>query len=239
MVIYFSLFFGASIGAVALMFCLPFVLRKIEQYKLRKYCSKFGILVLTYDDGPGQRLTRQLLKIFDDEHVSATFFFLGMRAATHPDVVWQAKEAGHEIGFHGHDHINYWKVLPKRPLRDLRIGYQTLSSAMKKKAIFRPPYGKLTLIQWLELKRKKIKIGWWTFVSGDTYNKLQPIDHVVNTVGKNNGGVILLHDFDRDAHHVEYEKYVLELTKKLIGLAKRNELKIKKLGELIDEFNMR
>ena len=160
-----------------------------------------------------------------------------MRAATHPDVVRQAQQAGHEIGFHGQTHINYWKVSPEKALKDIRLGYQTLSNAIKEKPIFRPPYGKLTLLTLLELKRQKIKIGWWTFVSGDTYNKLQPIDHILNTIIKNNGGVILLHDFDRHDDSKEYEKYVLELTQKLIGAAKQHKWKIKKLGELINQLH--
>jgi peptidoglycan/xylan/chitin deacetylase (PgdA/CDA1 family) len=212
------------------------VLRKIEEKHLRYYCRQHGILVLTYDDGPGQRLTPQLLNIFKKDCVKATFFILGMRANQHPEILEQIKEAGHEIGFHGQNHINYWKVSPWKALRGFRIAHRTLAPAMRRNGIFRPPYGKLTVIQWFEIKRQKIQLGWWTFVSGDTYNKLQPIEHVVNAIEKNNGGVILLHDFDRDVRHVEYEKYVLELTQKLIKLANQNGLKIKKLGELVDEF---
>ncbi len=213
------------------------MLRKIEQYQLQKYCSKYGILVLTYDDGPGTRMTRQLLNIFDKENIKATFFFLGRRAVKYPDLVNQAKSDGHEIGYHGQDHLNYWKVLPTRASRDMRVGYQTLSTAMEGRGIFRPPYGKITLIQWLELKYKKIQIGWWTFVSGDTYGELQSIEEITCAIRANHGGVILLHDFDRDDDHIAYEKYVLELTRKLIYIAQQDKLKIMKFGDLLDKFH--
>ena len=237
MVINLFLFFLVSLCIISLLYLLPFVLRLTEQYKLQKYCSKAGILALTYDDGPGQRLTNRLLEIFDKEHVKVTFFFLGMRAEKNPGIVHQAKEMGHEIGFHGHNHINYWKISPKKSLIDIKKGYETLSQELTEKVIFRPPFGKLPLIPLLLLKLKRIRIGWWTYVSGDTFNKFRSIDKIVAEVSKKKGGVVLLHDHDRINHNVHPEPFVLELTQRLILMAKQNNLKIKKLGDVIEEMD--
>ena len=231
------IFLFAILAIAFLNFIFPFVLRLIGQYKLQKYCSKSGILVLSYDDGPGPKLTRRLLKILEDEGVSATFFFVGMRASQHLDIVRQTMDAGHEIGLHGQNHINYWKISPKQALNDIKSGYKTLSKVMPSRIIFRPPFGKLPLIPLLELKRQGIKIGWWTYVSGDTFNKFRSIDEIVNEVSKNKGGVVLLHDHDRVNNGAHPEPFVLELTQRLILMAKQKKFTIKKLGDVIEEMD--
>lgn len=225
----------ASISAATfLAYYFPFFLKKIAQYQLQKYCSNHGILVLTYDDGPGSRLTGKLLKVLKDANVNATFFFLGIKAANHHEIIYKAMRAGHEIGCHGQEHINYWKVSPKKALGDIQKGYQSLSFAIKNGSIFRPPYGKLTLFAWLALKRHKRPIGWWTYVSGDTYIPMKPISDLLKNMEEKNGGVVLLHDFDRSSeNYLISEKFVINSTKKLIELANKKQWKIMKLGEVM------
>lgn len=233
MAFYFIFFFTITIAVSIIIFYLPYVLRVLEQYRLKNYCKKLGILVLTYDDGPGHRLTDQLLNIFIDENVNVTFFFVGKRAGKHPEIVYRAMNDGHEIGFHGYDHINYWKVSCDKALSDIGMGYQSLSFAMKNKPIFRPPFGKLTLLSWMKLKNMKIKIGYWTYASRDTYNHHKSIDNIIKDINDDNGGVILLHDYDRTNDYIYNEIFVIDLTIKLIQLAKQNQWRILKLGDLI------
>jgi hypothetical protein len=73
----------------------------------------------------------------------------------------------------------------------------------------------------------------------DTKKNLNSINDVIRIIEKKNGGVILLHDFNRRPENVIAEKYVLELTRKLIKVAKEKEWKIKKIGDLMNEIGIR
>src|SRR3954466_7881907 len=65
-------------------------------------------VALTFDDGPDVHLTPKLLSILEAKRVNATFFVVGNRAATWPDLVLRAHNDGDEIGNHSWDHA----VLP-------------------------------------------------------------------------------------------------------------------------------
>ena len=63
------------------------------------------IAYLTFDDGPSQNVTPQILDILKSEEVKATFFVLGSRAELYPELVKQEYEEGHYIANHGYSHV--------------------------------------------------------------------------------------------------------------------------------------
>lgn len=67
------------------------------------------IAYLTFDDGPSSNITPQILQTLKDENIKATFFVLGSRVETNPELVKQEYEAGHYIANHGYSH-DYNKV---------------------------------------------------------------------------------------------------------------------------------
>ncbi len=46
-----------------------------------------------------------ILQILDDHRARATFFFLGWIVERHPDLVHKIMNRGHEIGYHGYNHV--------------------------------------------------------------------------------------------------------------------------------------
>ena len=66
--------------------------------------SEEKIAYLTFDDGPSQNITPQILDILEKEGIKATFFVLGSRAELYPELVRRAYEAGHYIANHGYSH---------------------------------------------------------------------------------------------------------------------------------------
>ncbi len=62
------------------------------------------VVALTFDDGPNEPYTGQLLDILDRENVKATFFVVGRNVQRHPAVVKRAAAAGHTIGNHSLSH---------------------------------------------------------------------------------------------------------------------------------------
>jgi polysaccharide deacetylase family protein (PEP-CTERM system associated) len=78
---------------------------------------------------PGPALTRQtnaLLALFDELHVRATFFVLGMAARAHPHLLGPIIKAGHEIACHGDAHVAVHTQTPEQFAGDLRAARATI-----------------------------------------------------------------------------------------------------------------
>jgi polysaccharide deacetylase family protein (PEP-CTERM system associated) len=65
---------------------------------------------------PSENVFRQvvrLLQVLDQHQTKATFFVLGTLAESHPGIVKQVAEQGHEIASHGYSHLPIFKLSPK------------------------------------------------------------------------------------------------------------------------------
>lgn len=67
------------------------------------------VAYLTFDDGPSESVTPQILEILKSEDVKATFFVLGSRVELYPDLLKREYEEGHYIANHGYSH-NYSSI---------------------------------------------------------------------------------------------------------------------------------
>ena len=61
-------------------------------------------VALTFDDGPNDAATPELLEVLAKHGVSATFFMIGNFARQRPEIVRQVAAAGHLIGNHTMSH---------------------------------------------------------------------------------------------------------------------------------------
>lgn len=64
------------------------------------------IAYLTFDDGPDNQHTKDVLNVLQQENVKGTFFVLGKRVEHHPELVKRIVEEGHALGNHSYNH-NY------------------------------------------------------------------------------------------------------------------------------------
>lgn len=123
--------------------------------------TKEKLLCLTFDDGPDPDSTPKILEIINRYHINALFFCNGRSAEKYPDLIKQIKEEGHLVGNHGYSHLNGWNTSLKRYIADIENADSFTSSDL-----FRPPYGRLRLIQYLKLRRK-YKIVFWDIMPYD------------------------------------------------------------------------
>lgn len=75
--------------------------------KETKYVKKFEndkICYLTFDDGPTQNITPQILEILKEYDVKVTFFVIGKLAERNPELIKRANEEGHYIANHTYSH---------------------------------------------------------------------------------------------------------------------------------------
>ena len=61
-------------------------------------------VALTYDDGPNDRCTEQLLEVLDRYNVKANFFMIGRFVRQRPDLARKVHAAGHLVGNHTMTH---------------------------------------------------------------------------------------------------------------------------------------
>ena len=197
-------------------------------------CAERRALCLTFDDGPGPGLTPRLLEVLASLGVRATFFLLGSRAGAHPEVVGAVAAAGHELASHTHEHRNAWKTSPWAAVADVRRGYESLSRWIAPNAMFRPPYGKLTPWTAREVARRGARVGWWTIDSGDTWRQPPAPSAVAEAVETAGGGVVLLHDFDRETPDAnERAEHVIAVVRQCVEAARRMGLSVEPLGALL------
>jgi peptidoglycan/xylan/chitin deacetylase (PgdA/CDA1 family) len=57
-------------------------------------------LAITIDDGPHPQITPAYLEVLARHEAKATFFVIGERAATHPELLARIRREGHELGNH-------------------------------------------------------------------------------------------------------------------------------------------
>jgi peptidoglycan-N-acetylglucosamine deacetylase len=101
-----------------------------------------GELALTFDDGPNATWTPRLLEILSRHDVLATFFLLGDRAASQPELVRDMAAAGHVIGNHSWSHPNLARTSAARVREELQRTSDTLEQMIGAPVrFFRPPFG--------------------------------------------------------------------------------------------------
>ena len=178
-----------------------------------------GRLAITFDDGPSPGLTNQILDLLQEFEARATFFLIGETAEANPAVVQRIAAEGHTVGWHSKTHLNQWKVNPIRAWRDSIRLPEILKAGPTIATVYRPPYGKMNLLTVLATRLLKIPISTWTLPSGDTYTPLPTTASVVAEIDEFGGGVVLMHDMDRNdpARPI----FVLETTRQLIQLARQ------------------
>jgi peptidoglycan/xylan/chitin deacetylase (PgdA/CDA1 family) len=218
------------VSAAMLVYGLPMLIKARQVRDLRRRSA--GRLVLTYDDGPGKTLTDALLAILDDAGARATFFLVGGTAEADPERARAVVDAGHETGCHSEAHLHAWRTPPWRSLADARQGFRSLSRWLGAGAMYRPPYGKVTLPTVVALARRGSRLAWWTHDSGDTHLHLPDPGRVVAQVEADGGGVVLLHDFEREVDRDERHAFVLEVTRRLLEMAERRGLRVVTMGDL-------
>ena len=76
------------------------------------------------------RNTDRLLELFEDAHVSATFFVLGWVADRYPGLLRRVVGAGHEVASHGYEHRVLHSMTPEEFRSDLRRARVALEQAV-------------------------------------------------------------------------------------------------------------
>lgn len=232
--------FLAATSFFSLYYVLPYCLAKMYQIRLRKKMYHRKMLVLTFDDGPGSRLTPQILNLLNEHKAKATFFLLGKNIISREKIVRDIMQQEHEICSHGYAHRHGWKEWPWKTIQDIKAGYKAIEKVCGetlRACPFRPPYGKLNIVSLLYLYINKIPIYYWSLVSGDTWKTKEDADEITSTVKQQGGAIVLFHDFDRKSP--ENEQWALNSVKELLEMAKANNFHIVTMTQFLSNGGSR
>lgn len=153
------------------------------------------LVALTFDDGPHQDYTPQILRILKENNVKATFFVVGLMVRRYPYLIRAEYLAGHEIGNHTNTHENL-KLLPDIDIKNeiIRCGEAIEEITGKKPQLFRPAGGNHSG-KIIEIANS---LGYTVVLwSIDTADYNSPSDSVIisRIMSKvKNGSIILMHD---------------------------------------------
>lgn len=101
-----------------------------------------GEIALTFDDGPNDACTPELLDILAKHDVKATFFMVGQYVRQSPALARRVREAGHVVGNHTMTHPLLAKIAPRRVREELAGCNAMLEDALGEPVkYFRPPFG--------------------------------------------------------------------------------------------------
>lgn len=170
-----------------------FIQRYFYRYMWRMTPSENAIY-LTFDDGPNDIVTPQVLEILSNQNVPATFFCVGENIQKYPTIVERIVSEGHSIGNHTHNHIKGWNYPSKEYLLNVKKA-QFAIQPFANTTLFRPPYGRISKKQGTELIQLGFKIVMWDILSYD-YNKHLHIENCIKNISKKtrNGSIIVFHD---------------------------------------------
>jgi peptidoglycan-N-acetylglucosamine deacetylase len=99
-------------------------------------------VALTFDDGPNDPYTQQLLDLLDRRQVRATFFLMGSYARRHPEITRAIHEGGHLLGNHTMTHPSLLWQHPNRIRQELAGCNAAIEDATGEAVKwFRPPFG--------------------------------------------------------------------------------------------------
>jgi len=156
------------------------------------------ILFISFDDGPHEIITPQVLDILAKHGAKATFFCLGKNVLQHPSIFERIMAEGHAVGNHSHHHLNGWKSTDEEYMDDVVAASRWISSNL-----FRPPYGRLKSSQARRLQAAGFKVVMWGVLSAD-YNKKISKEKCAVRVSKHiePGAIVLFHDSEKAANNM-------------------------------------
>jgi peptidoglycan-N-acetylglucosamine deacetylase len=99
-------------------------------------------IALTYDDGPNDPYTWQLMDVLARCQVRATFFVIGRHVRQKPHIVRALCAAGHQIGAHTMTHPKLMYMGEKRIRAEIADAVALIEDTTGRRLrLFRPPFG--------------------------------------------------------------------------------------------------
>ncbi len=155
------------------------------------------IVAFSFDDGPNEPYTSEIINLLNKYNAKATFFIVGENALKSPYTIELINKNNHEIGCHGYSH-KFSKYLFEPSLEKELIDCKKLLKSLGTKNI------KLVRTPWIMKNPfvfKGIRNAGFSFITGGRYSSLlEPLgasaQNIVKSLAKRvkPGDIIIFHD---------------------------------------------
>jgi len=152
-------------------------------------------MALTFDDGPNDPHTLNLLDLLAKHNVSATFFMIGRYVRQRPDIALEVKNRGHVVANHTFTH----PFLTFESTRSVRGELEQCSTALNDAVgahsnLFRPPWGARRPAVLRTARQLGLQPVMWSVTGFDWDAPSAEYIEKKVTARVRGGDVILLHD---------------------------------------------
>lgn len=153
------------------------------------------IALLSFDDGPAQPYTEQILDILKRHDVKATFFVVGINVKRYPEIIKRIMNEGHSIGNHSMTHAKLKGKSASQIKQDLAKTDQLIRQLGYKNVIpFRAPFGQLSNNLSIALKELEKPHILFNFLPKDWESPPPQVIHDRVMERAKPGFIITLHD---------------------------------------------
>jgi peptidoglycan/xylan/chitin deacetylase (PgdA/CDA1 family) len=158
------------------------------------------VVAITFDDGPNEPYTSQILDILKENGVPATFFLIGQNAELYPETARRILAEGYAIGNHTYSHD------PNHALNDvdssdiLKAQQAIYDVTGVYPQLYRPPNGKKSPWESYNLAKADLKIVTWSLTANDQhvfayFGTPEAKDYARQIITRvRPGDIILMHD---------------------------------------------
>ena len=202
-------------------------------YKVR---TNEKLVALTFDDGPHPVFTNELLDLFKEKGIKATFFVTGKNIEKHNNIINRMIAEGHELGNHSYSHNNL--IFKKK--NKIKEEIQKTDSLLRELGVkgdihFRPPFGRLLFAASAVLASLNKKVIMWNVPTKD-FKENDP-NVILKRIYKRikPGSIIVLHDSGVERPGKRIDRIVtITVVKKLIDELLKKGYKFRTVSELIE-----
>ena len=157
-------------------------------------------VALTFDDGPDEDGTPQVLDALAAAGITATFFVVGEQLMRGHSLARRAAMEGHELALHGFSHRRHADLIPPDARDELPRGVGAFEAVTgSKPRFFRPPYGRFSEHSYKACEAMELQPVYWSAWALDWYDL--PTAEVADLVIRDlePGAIVVLHDSARYA----------------------------------------
>ena len=182
---------GKKKGKVKITITADNGMKKVVKLEVK---STDKLIMLTFDDGPGEH-TERLLKAMKKNGYHGTFFMVGCQLTKRPAVAKKMVKNGNELGIHSWNHDAYAKLSTSAVEADVKRTRKLIKDCTGKKSVLvRPPYGSYNESTIQALKNTGCAcIMWNTDIEDYKFFDAGKVEHNILT-RVHPGAVLLVHD---------------------------------------------
>jgi peptidoglycan/xylan/chitin deacetylase (PgdA/CDA1 family) len=154
------------------------------------------LVALTFDDGPDDLYTPQILNVLEQRGARASFYVIGDRAEERPELTARMARVGGEVGNHAYEwqHLDLRNAAPATVLQSLSRTHEIITRLTGQAPVtFRPPFGFYNAFVLSTAQRFGYQTVLWD-VDANDWQSLSADQILQNVLPKvQNGSIILMH----------------------------------------------